>query len=210
MSETPPKAPEPVPGEPSAETAPSKRPGKTPKGVRYGGRAKGVPNKKTVEREERERIAREAAANAVAAEAAAEVLERKGTPDTKRAKKVLENFMELFAGMAAVYQPLAPGQRLEDLPPAIAAGRQPDEAKFDKYATLAVETAHKVAPFQDPRYSAMVIGASIVTKIKVEGGMSDDFKPPEISNAPLPALTIIAAEDETSDDEPMLPTKATG
>jgi hypothetical protein len=159
--------------------------------VRVGGIQKGTKNKTTVDREERERLVREAAAAALANEAMVETLERKGTPDSKRAKKVLETFMELFAGMATTYQPLPPGMTLT---PEQLRGRSPDPALFKEYATLAVETARALAPFQDPRYSAMIVGASVVTKVKVEGGMSDDFTPPTLSGPILPG-TIVTADD---------------
>jgi hypothetical protein len=209
MSETSDKpvkpGPEPQPGPPSAprltkDGRPRKKTG-VPKGVRPGGKKKGTKNKATVRREEYERIAREAAAAVVGEQSMAETFDRKTTPDKKRAKKVLETFMELFAGMAATYQPLPPGQ---ELGPEEKKRRSPDENRFKEYATLAVETAKALAPFQDPRYSAMVIGATVVTKIKVEGGMPTDFKAgPTIDAEPIPPLTVISAED---DQAPVLPT----
>ena len=68
----------------------------------------------------------------------------------KLAKEVLDDFMNLFAGMAAVYQPLAPGHIARP-------GTAPDEAKFEKYARLTVETARALAPFQSPTFRAIVI-----------------------------------------------------
>ena len=188
---------EPPPIKLTKDGRPQKKRG-PPKGK--GGRKPGIKNKKTLEIERLKRVAREAAAAAVAKDAAIEALERKGMPDSRRAKKVLENFMELFAGMAAVSQPLPPGMTVP--PP----GRKPDDAKFDKYAALAVDAAKALAPFQDPRYSAVIVGATVVTKIKVEGGMPDDFKPSvELEGAALPALTVITAEDDPPEGEESAP-----
>ena len=124
----------------------------------------------------------------VRAEAAKDGLLAAQAQGKKLAKNVLSDFMELFAGMAAFYQPVPAGQPVE-------AGRQPDENKFKEYAALAVDSAKALAPFQSPRFSAMMIGATVVSKIVVEGGMPSDF---DVSNpAPaLPAGTIISADDE--------------
>jgi len=208
MSE-PPKTPAPGPEKPQDPQSdaprgltkfgvPRKKPG-PPKGVRVGGRRKGDKNKTTIEREERDRLIREAAAAALTKDTVIETLDRKNTPDSRRAKKVLETFMELFAGMAATHQPLPPGQVLS---PADVTRRQPNPALFKEYATLAIDAAKALAPFQDPRYSAMIVGASIVTKVQVEGGMPNDFAPPVPAGEviDLKPGTVINAED---DKEPL-------
>lgn len=117
--------------------------GGPPKGhPRYGGKKKGTLNKATVERLESERVARQAQQEVDKARRAA----------TKLGKDVLEEFMKLFAGMAAQYQPLPVGM-------AVPAGRAPDEAKFLTYAKLTVETARDLAQFQSPKFKAIQIVA---------------------------------------------------
>ena len=169
---------------------PQKKKRGPPKGVRFAGRQKGSKNKATLEREAQERVAREAAVVALQQEAQVEVLERRGTPDSERAKKVLETFMKLFAGMATYYQPLPPGVVLSQEE---AAKRAPDPALFKEYASLTVETAKALAPFQDPRFSAVMVAAAVVTKIEISGGMPNDFEAKEDELAPG---TIISADDD--------------
>jgi hypothetical protein len=167
---------------------PNKKPG-PPKGVRLGGRQKGARNKAIIEREERERLIRTAAAAATLTQQVTdEVALRKGTPDSKRAKLVLENFMELFAQMAARAQPLPEGM-------AVPQGRMPDPVAFDKYSKLAVDTAGVLAPFQDPRYSAVMVGQTQVTKVTVSGGMPDEFSGPGSEYIELKATEVVSAED---------------
>lgn len=81
----------------------------------------------------------------------AEATSLKAQVNGKRlAKDVLEEFMFLFGGMAAYYQPLPPGQP-------IPVDRKPDEAAFERWARLTVETAHKLAPFQSPTFKAVLV-----------------------------------------------------
>lgn len=103
-------------------------------GERRGGRAKGTPNKATIER---------------AVRAEADVIKHE-VSGKKLAKDVLEDFMFLFAGMAAAYQPLPPGA-------AVPAGREPNEGKFEKWATLAVKTAADLAKYQSPTFRAHAV-----------------------------------------------------
>lgn len=104
------------------------------KGQRFGGRKAGVPNKSTIERTLR---------------AEHEMLRARET-GKKLAKDVLDEFMMLFAGMAAHHQPIPEGQP-------IPAGRQPNEDKFEKWARLAVETAADLAKYQSPTYRAIAV-----------------------------------------------------
>ena len=53
--------------------------------------------------------------------------------------------MTLFAGMAARFQPHPDNNK------------GGDEEKFDKYAALAVDCAHKLAPYQSPTFRALVV-----------------------------------------------------
>jgi hypothetical protein len=104
---------------------------------RFGGRVKGTPNRVTVEKLEVARIAVEQA---------------KGR-NVKLGKEILEEFMMLFAGMAAQCQPIPEGMAT---PP----GRTPDEPKFIEYATLAVKTAKDLADFQSPKFKAIMVSGA--------------------------------------------------
>ncbi len=81
---------------------------------------------------------------------AEQIIARAEMRGEKLAKEVLNDFMKLFAGMAAVFQPVAPNQP-------IPVGRDPNDEKFDKYARLAVDTAAKLAPYQSPTFRAIVV-----------------------------------------------------
>jgi hypothetical protein len=165
---------------------PRRKPGPA-KGTRPAGRKKGVPNKATVERELAERLMRERVEMEMKAEASKNEMLAAMAKGKKLAKEVLGEFMELFAGMAAFYQPLPDGQPVTD-------GRKPDEGKFKDYAAMAVDAAKALAPFQSPRFSAMMVGATVVNKIEVEGGLPNDFD----LTTPAPRLepgTIVTADD---------------
>ena len=103
-------------------------------GKKTGGRVKGTPNRATVQK-------------ALIAE---QVVARAEMTGRKLAKEVLDEFMHLFAGMAASTQPLPPGM---PVPP----GRVPDEAKFEKYARLAIQCAKDLAPYQSPTFRAIQV-----------------------------------------------------
>lgn len=105
-------------------------------GARVGaGRKRGGANKATIERE---------------ALAARILAEQAGKPGKKLAREVLDDFMQLFTGLAAHYQPLPPGV----LP---GPNQTPDEAKFDKYARFAIDCAKELAGFQSPRLKAVLL-----------------------------------------------------
>ena len=108
------------------------------KGERRGGRALGTPNVKTLLREAqglREELAKKAEADLQKARG------------RKLGKEVLYEFMTVFAGMAASVQPAPPGQ----------INQHADEAKFQTWATLAVDTAYKLAQFESPKYRAIAV-----------------------------------------------------
>lgn len=105
---------------------------------RHLGRPKGAKNKTTIER------------NRIAAEIAARTVIDAKTTGKKLAKEVLDDLMHLFVGMAAHHQPTPPGA-----PPV--AGARPDEARFEKYARLALETARALASYQSPTFRAIVV-----------------------------------------------------
>lgn len=130
------------------------------KGQRPGGRAAGTPNKRTTEALERERIAQQAQAEVDKAKAA----------KTKLGKDVLEEFMQLFAGMAASHQPWP-----------VLMGKNPseNEGKFLTYAKLTVETARDLAAFQSPKFKAIAVFAP----------------PPNPVPAPTPDGNVVMIDD---------------
>lgn len=104
------------------------------KGERRGGRAKGTPNKATLER-------------ALIAE---QEIERAKSSGRKLAKEYLQEFLPVLAGMAAHYQPLPTGMPIPE-------GRAPNEAKFEKWFGYVLETASKLAPYESPTFRAIVV-----------------------------------------------------
>jgi len=109
------------------------------KGQKTGGRKPGSRNKAVIERER------------VAAEIAARTVADAKVSGRKLAKEQLDDFMTLFAGMAAHHQPI-PGWKEGDPVPA---GRNPDEAKFKEYAMLTIDCARILAPYQSPTYKTV-------------------------------------------------------
>ena len=102
------------------------------------GREQGSKNKKTIERE------------LLAARIQAEQAHAQGQrPNRKLAREVLDDLMHTFLGMAAQHQPLQVGQ----LP---GPGQVPDENKFVTYATLAGQHAALLAPYQSPKFKAVI------------------------------------------------------
>ena len=115
-------------------------------GERRGGRKKGSRNLKLVEKD------------LLAQRELADAKEKK----RKLGKEVLDDFMHLFAGMAAYYQPAPPGA-----PPR----PQQNEIKFKEYAALATTVAKDLAQYQSPKYSAVMVGQAGPQKITVVGGL---------------------------------------
>lgn len=107
------------------------------KGERRGGRSAGTPNMATTEA-------------LLKAQQEIDDAKKKRIP---LAKEVLNEFMQLFAGMAAAYQPLPPSAPTP-------AGRSPDEPKFLKYAVLAIDCAAKLAPYQSHTFRAISVHAA--------------------------------------------------
>jgi hypothetical protein len=183
--------PEPVEPKPKGRRGP-------PKGTRGGGRAKGTKNKATRERELQARLERERIelADKIVSGATKEVeIVKAQAAGKKLMKDQAFDFAALFASMAAYYQPQ----------PTIVNGvvinldKNPNsnEEKFKEYAMMASQLAVASAKFQSPSFSAMVVGASVTTKVVVEGGMPNDFDPPapkgEILD--LKPLTVITADE---------------
>lgn len=99
-------------------------------GERRGGRAKNTPNKATVEKQ--------IIAERVMAEAA--------MVGRKLGKEQLEEFMVLFAGLAATFQPeTTDGKSVEVW------AKSTKEPMFEKYAKLSCACAEKLAEYQSPK-----------------------------------------------------------
>lgn len=96
-----------------------------------GGRKKGMANRAT---------------EAQLIEAAA-VISGEEVKGRKRAIAVMWDFMELFAGYAAYYQPTPPTAPQQNV--------NQNESKFLEYAKLACATATQLAPFQSPTFRSI-------------------------------------------------------
>lgn len=138
------------------------------RGKKTGGRSKGTPNKATIEKDR------------IAAEIAARTVADAQVSGKKLAKEVLDEFMHLFAGMAAHHQPLPKGQINAD------PKRNPDRAEFDKYAMLAVDCARRLAPYQSPTFQAIAIDMTLRTPTEQ---LSDD----ELTRIAAPASPLLIA-----------------
>jgi hypothetical protein len=101
------------------------------KGKKTGGRSRGTPNKRTVEQ-------------AIVAERIVNEAQMAGK---KLAKEQLGEFMELFAGLAASFQP--PSTEKSAIEAWSATSQEP---LFEKYAKLSCVCAEKLAEFQSPKY----------------------------------------------------------
>ena len=101
------------------------------KGQRFGGRTKGIPNKKTIEAAEKMRR---------------DLVDAK-VSGRKLAKETLDDLVVVFMGMTAAYQPAPAGQ--------VKPGA--NEEKFEKWARLAMEAAKALAPYQSPTFRAIVV-----------------------------------------------------
>lgn len=102
------------------------------RGRKTGGRRRGTPNKATLEKA---LVAARSIADAKAA-------------GKKLAKEVLEDFMLLFAGMAAHFQPVSPSR---------APNLYADEEKFLRYSQAAIDCASKLAPYQSPTFKSVAV-----------------------------------------------------
>lgn len=141
---------------------------------RYGGRTKGTKNKATIEREreaqlatEREKLLQEARAAGVKAEVV-----QAAASGRKLMKEIAFDFAQMFAGLAAFYQPYpawhaGPDGKPENDNPNF------NEQKFKEYATLAKDTALGAAAYESPRLSAVMVGAAVVNEIEIVGGLPD-------------------------------------
>jgi hypothetical protein len=130
-------------------------------GERRGGRQRGTPNKTTIERQR------------VTAEIAARTVADARVAGKKLAKEVLEEFMFLFADMAAYYKPALP-----TAPP----NENANEGKFGEYARLTVDAAHKLAPYQSPTFRAIVVapppGPDVAKRMRFTLKIFEGERPP--------------------------------
>ena len=156
------------------------------------GRRRGSKNKTTIERERQADLTRERLAMLDKAPGAEQQVVEAQTRGVKLAKDVLRDLMQLFMGLTAIHQPVPKGQeeaaRLE--------GRDPDPEKFRYFAQLTRDTARDLAPFESPRFSAVMVGATTINKVEVTGGMPEDFHAPPDAAQTLAPLTTIEAEDD--------------
>jgi len=83
-------------------------------------------------------------------EAAERTLAAAQASGKKLAIDVLEDFMNLFAGMTAYYQPMPNG---------VAPKPNQDENKFVQYARMTMKVAEALAPYQSATYRAIVTAA---------------------------------------------------
>jgi hypothetical protein len=201
MSEIPPTPP---------EAKPRRKPG-PPKGfrrgVKSGGRVKGTPNRVTLEARERARVDQERIAELERQAAGAkDEITRTQLAGKKLMKDIAFDFAAVFAGLAAFYQPVAPLRYDPIQKRVISANPNYDEAKFNQYATLAKDTAIAAAKYQSPSYSAVMVGASVVTKVEISGGLPDDYAPPVPAGQVIdlkPGMEgVISAEDEAPPELP--------
>jgi hypothetical protein len=84
----------------------------------------------------------------IAKEAAAE-MQRAAAAGRKLGVDILHDFATLFTGMAGYYQPSPNGSN-----------QHANEAKFEKWARLAIECATSKAPFETPKLRAVMVSAT--------------------------------------------------
>jgi hypothetical protein len=108
------------------------------------GRVKGTPNRQTVERLEKERIAQQML----------DEVNKAYAERVKLGKDVLEDYMMTFHSVAVPYR--------DRVTEAITKGRKPAEldlAGLEKWGGLTVKTAKDLAEFQSPKFKAIQVSA---------------------------------------------------
>ncbi len=103
------------------------------KGQRFGGRAKGIPNKATIEK-------------ALIAEREIEKAKNSGR---KLAKEIMQEFLPVLAGICAYYQPTFPGMTQQNL--------HGNATEFERWYKHVLETAKALAPFESPTFRAIMV-----------------------------------------------------
>jgi len=141
-------------------------------GKSVGGRPKVVKNKKTIEKMIREKLAaqREEMLEQARAEVLSEEVAKAKVAGVKPAKDVLEDLMRLSMGLVAIHQPARPSDDEDALR---LQGRDPNYEKFRFWFGQTKEVASALAPFQSPRFSAVMVGQAQVSEITIEGGLPD-------------------------------------
>lgn len=135
------------------------------KGERRGGRPKGMPNQKTIER------ALQAEADLTAAE----------VNGKKLGKDYLEQYTEAFHSIAAYYQnQIALAVQQGGVPPAAAL------AGFEKWGSLVVKAAREAAEFQSPKFRALAVAVA-------PGGMSGGVDPKVVDGTVVPLNDNVGA-----------------
>jgi hypothetical protein len=133
---------------------------------RLGGRRRGGKNKLTLFREQEALKAR----RALAAINSNDEYAIKQLASQKRGKDILVEFANLFAQMAALYQPIIPpGAKVPE-------GWKPDKEEFLTYAKLAVATADKAADFHDPRFKAIVMAQAQTDAERLRGATLETLR----------------------------------
>jgi hypothetical protein len=113
-------------------------------GERRGGRAKGTVNRATVER-------------ALVAE---RIINEASMAGRKLGKERLEEFMEIFGGLAGAFQPQGTGPGEKVTPQDLEAwAKSYKEPMFEKYAKLAFKAASDLADFQSPKFAPVHVAA---------------------------------------------------
>jgi hypothetical protein len=114
-------------------------------GERRGGRAKGQPNKASIERAAiAERIIEEAA----------------GKPSRKLGRELLEELALMFGGLATAFQPVGTGPGGAVTPVDLEFwAKSYKEPLFEKYAKLAAKCTNDFADFQSPRLGRLQVAA---------------------------------------------------
>lgn len=98
-------------------------------------------------------------------------------PDKKLGKEVLDDFMHLFAGLAAYHQPVPKNMQAP-------LDREPDESKFKEYAGFAIKCASELANYQSPKFKAVAIS--------IENAPGGPVAP---SNGEAPGMRVISAQE---------------
>lgn len=119
-------------------------------GNRGGGRKKGKLNRATIER---------------AAVAERIIAETQGKPGKKLGKEIIGEFMEMFGGLAAAFQPVSLRQ-VDGMPPPQLDAKDMEawaksyrEPLFEKYAKLAAKCASDLADYQSPKMGTVQVPA---------------------------------------------------
>lgn len=194
-------APDPVTIEVAPDRPQRKKSGPPKGSPQRGGKKHGAKNRRTLEREEAEATVRRRIQLEVEARLKNDALKMAEAQGTVLMKDALFQIAQMNLSLAALYQPDmrgtdGSGKRVNVNP-------NHDEDKFRYYLNAAKEAAHAGAPFQSPRYSAVMVGATTLTRIEVAGGMPSDFKAPtQIEGTVIEGKvdfapgTIITADDD--------------